>query len=97
MDNVYDDVVIEDIEEDQEKPGFWKRVVNWFGDHQAITTAIITMGCSFAGTAYKHYVNQKEYDDYLYVTTNDDEIARIPARTMKSVKSKSWRCKKNPN
>lgn len=94
----FDEEVVLDVEESEtpEKVGIFKRIYRWCGEHPAIMSALITAGLSVGSTAYKHYVSTKEYEDYLYVTTDSDEIARIPARKMQSVKHGSWRRKKNP-
>lgn len=82
----FENEVVYDDEEVVEKKGFFKTVWGWIKSNPGfVITTAVTLGVE----AYKQYGRKREYEDYLYVTTDEEEIARIPAKKMRSVKHQS--------
>ena len=63
-----------------------RKVVQFCKDHPDVILSVIGGIASVTGGCIKLYLSKTEYDDYIYTTTIDNEIYKLPAKPVKSAK-----------
>ena len=63
-----------------------RKIVQWFKAHPDAGLTLLGGVLSIAGAAVKIVASNKEYEDSVYFCTTDDEIYKLPAKQMKTVK-----------
>ena len=59
----------------------------WFKEHPDVGLTLLGGVLSIAGAAVKIIGDRKEYDDNMFIVDSNDDIYRIPAKKMKTVKN----------
>lgn len=87
----------QDFLDDDQEVGIIQKIIGWFRRHSWIVPPLVGGVITIVVEGVKYQIRRNEYEDYLYVTSDNDEVCRIPARRMKSVKrqkDKTFRNKK---
>ena len=86
--NIYDeflddDDVIDEVEEEEEsKPGVFRRIIGWIRKHG--TTILIAV----IPAVIKALLARREYDNYIYTTDSEGKVYKLPAKEMRTIKSR---------
>lgn len=82
--------VVEQMEiENDEEVSIIGKIIQWFRRHSWIVPPLFGGIITIIVEGVKYQIRKSEYEDYLYVTSDDDEVCRIPARRLRSVKRQS--------
>ena len=91
MDN-NEEVIVDDIvnEEAEEKEPWYKKYnpVRMYKEDNTFKQFTNAALLTILGGVVKLVCSRKEYDNSVYITTQDDEIYKIPARSCRTIKHK---------